>query len=355
MTISAPNYPLRFQAAVLEASHQPLELREVTFPGPLQPGQVVVRVLYSGVCGKQLEEIEATKGPDPFLPHLLGHEGSGVVLDIGPGVRKVAPGDKVVLHWLKGSGIDAVTPLYLRGDQRVNAGWVTTFNELAVVSENRVTKVPEATDMATACLLGCAVTTGVGVVLNELNLKPGQSVAIFGCGGVGLNAIQGAVLAGCDPIIAVDPSPASRDLAAQMGATHLLDPSTQDPIREVKQLTHGKGADAVVVAVGNATAVEVAIECSGIPGTVILAGVPPATPIRVDPFAIHCQRTLRGSYGGGTNPDRDISAYLGLHAQGRLKLKELIFGEFPLEQINLGIESLRSGQPGRCVIKMPHA
>lgn len=353
--MNAPTYPLRFKAAVLEESHQPLVIQEVSFPGPLQPGQVVVRVLYSGVCGKQLEEIEATKGVDPFLPHLLGHEGSGEVIDIGPGVRKVAPGDKVVLHWLKGSGIDSVTPIYMRGDQRVNAGWVTTFNEIAVVSENRVTKVPDTTDMSTACLLGCAVTTGVGVVLNELNLKPGQSVAIFGCGGVGLNAIQGAVIAGCNPIIAVDPSPKSRALASQMGATHLINPKAQDPIQEVRRLTHGKGAEAVVVAVGNAAAVEVAIEASSQPGTVILAGVPPATPIRVDPFAIHCMRTLRGSYGGGSYPDRDISAYLGLHAQGRLKLRELIFGEFSLDQVNQGIAALRSGEPGRCIIKMSHA
>jgi len=355
MTAPAPTYPIRFKAAVLEESHKPLVLRDITFAGPLQPGQVLVRVLYSGICGKQLEEIEATKGPDPFLPHLLGHEGSGTVLDIGPGVRKVAPGDPVVLHWLKGSGIDAVTPLYTHDDRRVNAGWVTTFNEMAVVSENRVTKVPAATDMSTACLLGCAVTTGVGVVLNELNLKPGQSVAIFGCGGVGLNAIQGAVIAGCTPIMAVDPSPKSRALATLMGATHVLDPKALDPVAEIKRLTGGKGAEAVVVAVGNAAAVELAVESSSLPGTVILAGVPPATPIRVDPFAIHCLRTLRGSYGGGTYPDRDISAYLGLHAQGRLKLKELIFGEYALDQVNEGIEALRSGQPGRCVIKMPHA
>lgn len=352
MTLSTLTYPIRFKAAILEESHCPLVIRDVSFSGPLEVGQVVVQVLYSGICGKQLEEIDATMGPDLFLPHMLGHEGSGVVLDIGPGVRKVVPGDKVVLHWLKGSGIDAITPLYMMGDQRVNAGWVTTFNEIAVVSENRITPVPASTDMSTACLLGCAVTTGVGVVLNELNLKPGQSVAVFGCGGIGLNAVQGAVIAGCDPIIGVDPAPANRALAVQLGATNLVDPGICNPILEVKRLTQGRGAQAVVVAVGSAAAVEVAVECSSIPGTVILAGVPPSTPIRVDPFAIHCRRTLTGSYGGGTYPDRDIPAYLGLYAHGRLKLKELIFGEFSLEDVNQGIEALRSGQPGRCVIRM---
>lgn len=352
MTSSAPPYPLRFKTAILEAIHGPLVIDEVEFQGPLEPGQVLVRMCFSGVCGKQLEEIDGTKGRDPFLPHMLGHEGTGIVLDTGPGVRKVSPGQTVVLHWLKGSGIDAVTPAYTRRGHRVNAGWVTTFNECAVVSENRVTPIPADSDLATACLLGCAVTTGVGVVLNELNLKPGQSVAIFGCGGVGLNAVQGASLAGCHPVIAVDPSLACLELAGRLGATHLVDPSAGDPVAQVKAITSGRGADAVVVAVGNPRAVEQAADACAIPGTVILAGVPPTgTRISVDPFAIHCRRTFTGSYGGGTFPDRDIPAYLGLYRQGRLKLKELIFGEYGLESINEGIAALRSGRPGRCVIR----
>ena len=350
--MTTPSYPLTFRAAVLEQNNQPLVLEGVTFKGPLEPGQVLVRVHYSGICGKQLEEIDAQKGPDPFLPHLLGHEGSGVVLDIGPGVRKVAPGDRVVLHWLKGSGIDSATPLYVQGDRRINAGWITTFNDHAVVSENRVTAVDAHTDLSTACLMGCAVTTGVGVVLNDLNLKPGQSVAVYGCGGVGLNAVQGALIAACDPIIAVDPSPANRALALEFGATHTVDPSSVDAAAEVRRLTGGRGAEAVVVATNNTAGVEAAVESSSMPGKVILAGVPPSTRISVDPFAIHCRRTLTGSHGGGSYPDRDIPAYLGLHRQGRLKLRELISQEVTLDAINEGIHAMRSGRSGRCVIRM---
>ena len=139
-------YPLRFKAAILEYNNRPLTIDEVTFSGPLGPGQILVRIYYSGICGKQIEEIKGIAGPDRYLPHLLGHEGSGVVIDIGPGVNKVAPGDYVVLHWLKGSGMDAQTPVYTRNGKRVNAGWITTFNEYGVVSENRVTSIPKDTN-----------------------------------------------------------------------------------------------------------------------------------------------------------------------------------------------------------------
>jgi S-(hydroxymethyl)glutathione dehydrogenase/alcohol dehydrogenase len=345
-------FPLTFRAAVLEASRQPLVLGTVTWDGPLERGQVLVQVRYSGICGKQLEEIDGARGPDPFLPHLLGHEGSGIVTATGPGVRKVRPGDAVVLHWLKGSGLDAATPVYRQDGRRIQAGWVTTFNEYAVVPENRVTPVPDGTDLAQACLLGCAVTTGVGAVLKELRHRPGTSLAVFGCGGVGLNAVQGAALACARPIIAVDPNPRSLALARALGATHLVDSRTTNPVQAIRELTGGLGARSVVVAVGHPGAIEAAVESASAPGTVLLAGVPPAgARIQVDPGPLHGGRTITGSHGGGTAPDQDIPAYLALHAQGRLKLKELVSGEVPLERINDAICSLRTGTPGRLVIR----
>ena len=347
------HYPITFKAAILERLHEPLHIDEVRFDGPLGVGQVLVKISYSGICGKQIEEIQGTKGSDPYLPHLLGHEGSGIVIDVGPGVRKVVPGEAVVLHWLKGSGIDAKTPLYWRRDQRINAGWVTTFNEYGVISENRLTPIPKEADLSVACLLGCAVTTGVGVILNEANLHPGDSVAVFGCGGVGLNAIQGAAMVQGYPIIAVDRNPESRQLARRFGATHAIDPTAVDVLTEIKRMTGGQGVQVVIVAVGNPEVIEVAVQASTIPGAVFLVGVPPTgSKIQVDPFAIHGRRTLLGSYGGGTVPDRDIARYLDLYAKGCLKLKELIFDVVPLEQIHRGIAAMLSGKPGRCVVRM---
>jgi S-(hydroxymethyl)glutathione dehydrogenase/alcohol dehydrogenase len=346
-------YPVVFKAAVLEQINAPLVIDEVRFEGPLRPGQVLVRIHYSGICGKQFEEITGARGHDPYLPHLLGHEGSGVVVDTGEGVTKVRPGDPVVLHWLKGSGMEAEAPLYTRAGARVNAGRITTFNVYGVLSENRVTPLPRGADLKAACLLGCAVTSGVGAVLNDARLRPNESVAVFGCGGVGLNAIQGAALVNGYPIIGVDRNVGSLELARRMGASHVIDSHSDDVLGKIKEITRGEGASCVVVAAGNPEIIELAVQASSVPGTVMLVGVPPrGTLIRVDPFAIHFNRRLMGSYGGGTFPDRDIPRYWDWYGCGRLKLDPLITEVVPLDRINEAMESKMAGRPGRSVIML---
>ncbi len=346
-------YPITFKAAVLERNNEPLVMDEVTFAGPLKAGQVLVRICYSGICGKQIEEIKASRGPDPYLPHMLGHEGSGIVLDVGAGVSKVVPGDHVVLHWMKGSGIDAATPFYMRSGKRVNAGWITTFNEYGVLSENRITPISKKANLETACLLGCAATTGVGVILNEANVRPGDSVAVFGCGGVGLSAIQGAALVRACPIIAVDKNPESLRLASRFGATHVLNTASGDVHAEIRRITGDAGVKFVIVAVGAPRVIEMAAETSAIPGSVFLVGVPPAgARVSVDAFDIHCRRSLLGSFGGGIVPDRDIPGYLDLDHNGQLKLRELITRTVSLDRINDGIGTLMAGMVGRCIVRM---
>ncbi len=345
-------YPIEFRAAVLEATNESLKLRNVTFKGPLQPGQVLVKVHYSGICGKQIEEIKASSGPDKFLPHMLGHEGSGVVADVGPGVSKVTMNDHVVMHWLKGSGIDAATPLYNIGDKRINAGWVTTFNEYAVVSENRVTKIKKDFEFDVACLLGCAVTTGVGTVFHDAYVKPNETVAVFGCGGVGLNIIQGAHLANAGQIIAVDINKDSLDLARDFGATDLVI-GDDKVIENIKKLTDDSGCKHVFNTSGIPEVVANAVQASSMPGTVYFVGVPPAdSTIQINPFEIHMLRTLKGSCGGGTYPDNDIPSFLELYSQGKIKLKELISHVVTLENINEGIDLMLSGKIGRCVVRI---
>jgi S-(hydroxymethyl)glutathione dehydrogenase/alcohol dehydrogenase len=173
---------LRTRAAILVEQRKPLVVDEVELP-EAGFGQVQVRILVSGVCGSQLGEIDGVKGPDPWLPHLLGHEACGVVEAVGPFVSTVAPGDRVVLHWRPGSGIEAPTPRYAWGSRRVNAGRVTTFQERAIVSENRVTAVPHDLEPEAAVLYGCALTTGFGVVCNDARVRIGESVVVLGCGG----------------------------------------------------------------------------------------------------------------------------------------------------------------------------
>lgn len=346
-------YPLKFKAAILEKVKERLRVDEVTFNGPLEVGQVLVKIDYSGICGKQLEEIDGTRA-DPFLPHLLGHEGGGHVIDIGPGVTKVSLDDPVVLHWLKGSGIHAQTPLYYdnRG-RRINAGWVTTFNEYAVVSENRVTRIPRHVNLELACLLGCCVTTGLGVILNEARPLPGDSVMIYGCGGVGLNSVQGAKIVNAYPIIAVDTNEESLQLAKEFGATHLINAHKQNPVQESRNITNWVGARYVIIGMTSPKGIESAIESASSPGNVYFVGVPSENPkISVNPLEIHRSRTLTGSCGGGCLPDRDILKYLGLYERGVLKLDELIHNSFSLNKINEAIEITRSGRAGRCIIDM---
>src|SRR3984893_2111127 len=191
-------------AAVLAESRKPLVVDTIELPDELGVGQVLVKVLYTTICGAQINEIEAAKGPDKFLPHLLGHEASATVVETGPGVTTVKPGDAVVLHWRPSLGIQCAPPTYKWRGAKLNAGWVTTFNDYAVVSENRMTVIPADYDLKVAALLGCAVTTAAGVINNDAGVKIGESVAVFGIGAVGLNVIQFAHLAGAYPIVGGD-------------------------------------------------------------------------------------------------------------------------------------------------------
>jgi hypothetical protein len=207
-------------AAILTELRVPLIIDEIELPESLAAGQVMVEIRYSGICGSQLGEIDGAKGEDKYLPHLLGHEGSGHVLAIGPGVRHVAVGDTVVLHWRKGLGIESETPRYRWRGKPVNAGWVTTFNRHAVVSENRLTRIPAESDLKVAALYGCAITTGFGVVVNNAKLKIGESIVVYGAGGIGLNIVQAAHMVSANPVIAVD-------LQTRPGPTHGRHPSDQ--------------------------------------------------------------------------------------------------------------------------------
>lgn len=215
---------MKTEAAILVETGQPLAMAELGIPA-LRTGQVLVEIAYSGACGTQVMEWRGDKGPDKWLPHCMGHEGTGTVIDRGPGVTKVKDGDKVVLSWIRGTGVEAGGCHYDWNGKQVNAGGVTTFQRHAVVSENRLTPLPDALSLDVAILLGCAVPTGMGAIFNVLKTSSGDSIAIFGTGGIGLNACMAAAFAGGMPVIGIDPNPARRQLAMAYGATHTIDPA----------------------------------------------------------------------------------------------------------------------------------
>jgi S-(hydroxymethyl)glutathione dehydrogenase/alcohol dehydrogenase len=342
---------VKTKAAILVALNADLEIDEIDMPD-LGPGQVLVKIAHSGVCGKQVDEVLG-KRADRFIPHLLGHEAAGTVEEIGPGVRKVKPGDSVVLHWMKGSGIDSETPDFGRGGSLVNAGWVTTFSEKTIVSENRVTVIDSAVPTSVAALLGCAVTTGMGIVNNNANLKPGQSIIVFGAGGIGNNVIQTAHLVNAYPIVAVDVHQGKLDGAAKFGATHAIDGSREDLDAALREIVGQGGADAAVDTVGAPAVRESAYNVTSNTGITIFAGVPRENDmLTVDSFPLHMGRRVVGSHGGNTVPDVDIPRVARLYQMGRFKIDEQISHEFPLEQVNEAIQLVRDGSADRCVLKM---
>lgn len=345
------------KAAVLVESKKPLEVVELTLPEQLSYGQVHVRIHYSGICGAQINEIEAAKGPDKFLPHLLGHEASGTVLRIGPGVKTVAPGNRVVLHWRPSAGIQCEAPKYDWNGRTVNAGWVTTFNDEAIISENRLTVIPETFSLRLAPLFGCAITTATGVVNNDANVKIGQSVVIFGCGGVGLNVAQAADMVSANPIVGVDIVDNKITRGLEWGLTHGFNSTTTADLRQqILDVVGPKGADVVIDTTGNARVIELAYELTAADGKTILVGVPRKDDkVTIYTLPLHFRKVLKGSEGGGVVPDIEIPRLIKLYERNRLRLEGLYTHEFTLDNINEAIRVFRSGEAGRVLINMGNA
>jgi S-(hydroxymethyl)glutathione dehydrogenase/alcohol dehydrogenase len=340
------------KAAILAQSRQPLVVDEIALPDELGVGQVLVKVLYSTICGAQLNEIAAAKGPDKFLPHLLGHEASARVLEIGPGVSTVKEGDTAVLHWRPSRGIQCQPPAYTWRGAKLNAGWVTTFNDYAVISENRMTVIAPDYDLRNAPLLGCAVTTAAGVINNDAKVKIGESVVTFGVGGVGLNVVQFAQLAGAYPIVAVDLVDAKLAMAKERGATHCINSKgVGDLDGEIRKIVGQQGPDKVIETTGVKSVIELAYNLTHADGTCVLVGVPNEK-VTIYTLPIHFNKVLTGSHGGEAVPQIDIPRLIRLNRAGRLSFDGIITHEFTLDRINDALDLVRSGAAGRVVLNV---
>lgn len=332
-------------AAILYQLGKPLQFIDLAIP-KLKPGQVLVDVAYSGLCHSQLNEIFGLKGEDKFLPHTLGHEGSGIVKEVGAGVTKVKPGDKVVLSWIKGKGMDVPNAQYDSKAGRINSGAISTFLNKAIISENRLVPIPDEMPLKEAALLGCALPTGAGVVKNEMQVKENDSFALFGCGGVGLSALLAAVYAKAYPVIAVDINEKKLERAKALGATHVIHAGKQDPVKEIVG-----GVDFAFESAGKKEAMENAFASLKTPGLCILAGnLPKGEKISIDPFALICGKQIRGTWGGKSQIDDDVAYYASLYLKGELNLSALITHEAPLSEVNSLVEQLQKGEVGRGII-----
>ena len=340
------------RAAVLveQGEESPLEIME--FPGfpILQVGQVLVQVKYAGICGAQLREMSGVKGPDPYLPHMLGHEGSGIVKAVGAGVKKVKQGDTVVLHWRKGSGIGASPAVWTsQKGRKVGSGPVTCFSEYTIVSENRITPfhLPDQNQddfFQIAALMGCAVTTGFGIINNEAQLKIGQSLLLIGLGGVGFSVLKAAKMVS-----------AGRIEVCEIDKTKYSVGEMISPLTSFSASISNRVFDVVVDTTGNPEMIQKGLEATAPGGKLILCGQPPHyASVNFPNMSQHYQgKTIMDSQGGRTNPDADIFRYLKLAEMGKVDFTCLIGTIGTLEQINQIIADMRRGRAiGRCLIRM---
>ena len=291
------------------------------------------------------------KGPDKFLPHLLGHEGSGIVEKIGEGVKTVNVGDHVVLHWRKSAGIQSNTAKYKWNDKIVNAGWVTTFNEKAIISENRLTVIPKEADLRTAALYGCAITSGFGAVNNDAKVQIGQSVLIFGLGGMGLSIAYASSLVSAYPIVGIDIHKEKIDIAKKFGVTHTFLSNDKNCFKKINQLLDGKGPDVTFETTGIPSIMEKAYEFSPDDRKTVFVGVP-TEKINIYTLPLAFNKSLIVSSGGACVPDIDIPRYIRMQLDKKLQLDNFITHEFNLSEINEAIELFRSGKAGRIILKI---
>ncbi|MBQ4861981.1 zinc-binding dehydrogenase [Pseudoalteromonas sp. MMG013] len=340
------------KAAVLFETGQPLQIvDEIKLP-ELTRGQVQVKIIYSGLCHSQLMEVNGGRGEDKYLPHLLGHEGVGIVEAIGKDVTKVQLGDKVVIGWIKGQGIDAPGGKYPHDNYVINSGGATTLAEQSIVAENRVVKLPHQFPEKLAMLLGCALPTGLGLVFNELKPEKNKTIAIFGLGGVGMSALLAAKLFNPTKLIAIDVTNDKLKLAKELGATDIVNASTQDPVAAILALTDNIGVDYSIEAGGTTQTIEQAFESVRDAGGQCIFASHPSNELKIqlEPHAFHRGKSIRGSWGGGSNPDKDIPMFADLYNNQSLNIAPLISKEYALEEINEALQDLESKSIVRALI-----
>jgi S-(hydroxymethyl)glutathione dehydrogenase / alcohol dehydrogenase len=364
---------MKARGAVLFEPGKPLEICDVDVAPP-RAGEVLVRMSAAGVCHTDLHVMQG-KFSAP-LPAVLGHEGAGVVAEVGSGVTLRA-GEPVVPLWRLSCGKceycrrgrpalcsegtrvrntgrlpDGTSRLSVGGRELKHYAGVSTFCEYSVIPEAALLKLEGGVPLDRAALLGCAVVTGVGAVTNAAKVRRGDSVAVFGAGGVGLNVIQGAASAGAATLVAVDVHPSKLELARRFGATHAVDASARDPVDAVRSLTDARGVDHAFDCVGSPATVRQAFDVLAKTGKLVVLGISPAgaeVSLPLGPMVFE-ERQVLGSFYGSGQPREDIPRLAAMYRQGKLKLDELLTRRYPLEQINEAYAALDRGEVARSVV-----
>ena len=356
------------KAAILHEPHTLIQVEDVELDGP-KTGEVRVKLSGAGACHSDYHRVDG-HSKISVLPYVLGHEGAGVVKEVGTGVTTVAPGDHVIFsltaqcgrcrnctagrsnlcEWDRlGTGTAQDGTTRFSKDGVPYYADLATFSEETIVSESYLVKVRDDLPIDKACLIGCGIMTGVGAVVNRAKVETGSTVVVIGCGGVGLNVVQGATLAGAAKIIAVDKVPFKLDMAQDLGATHVINADREDPVSRVMEITDG-GADYAFEVIGFPHTVRQAFDSIRPGGTAVMVGVPPTgAEIAVPGMDLFFDRTLMGTFYGAGNPRVDFPWLIDLYMDGRLKLDELVTKFRPLDEVNLAFDDMRAGVTARTV------
>ena len=344
---------MKTRAAVL-ISPKHVDILDLEIP-KLSPEQVLVKIAYSGLCRTQLMEINGLKGPDKYIPHCLGHEGSGYVVETGSKITKVKAGDPVVLSWIKGSGLDGGASYYKYLNQKVNAGSITTFMNYAVISENRIFPIPRQTNMINACLLGCVIPTAYGAVINTAGVKKGSNVAVWGCGGIGLMIIQALKFLGCKNIFAIDLFENKLSLAKKLGATQAVNGSTVNSLEEILK-SIPNGIDYSFECSGSTSVMSDALSATKKQGgkLVIIGNTDYRESFNLQISLLNDGRQILGSWGGDNKPEYHFPKYIKWLDDGEINVNEINSMLYRLEDINLAIENMETGKAVRPIFYMPN-
>ena len=368
---------MKSRAAVAFAAGQPLQVVEIDVAPP-RTGEVLVRIIATGVCHTDAFTLSGDD-PEGVFPSVLGHEGGGVVVEVGEGVTSVKPGDHVIplytaecrqckfcrsgktnlcqkIRVTQGQGLmpDGTSRFSLNGRPLLHYMGTSTFSEYTVLPEISVAKINKAAPLEKVCLLGCGITTGIGAVLNTAKVEPGASVAVFGMGGIGLSVVQGAVMAKAGRIVVVDTNPAKFEMAKLLGATDFINPKDypDTPIQQViVELTDG-GVDYSFECIGNVQVMRSALECchKGWGESIIIGVAGAGQEISTRPFQLVTGRVWRGSAFGGVKGRSQLPGYVDRYMAGEIKIDEMITEVLPLERINEAFELMHEGKVIRSVI-----
>ena len=365
---------MHIHAAILWEQGQALSVESADLDAP-GPGEVLVEVKAAGVCHSDLHP---ARGDWPMkTPVILGHEGAGIVRDVGPSVAHVRVGDHVVLCWAPACGVcppclegravlcdrvekvsfrnklpSGAKHIHARGQDVIPFLGTACFSDFVIVPEAGAIVIPSEVPFEALATIGCAVITGVGAVTNAGRVPAGSRVAVIGAGGIGLNVVQGAAIAGCEQIIAIDLRPIPLALAQQFGATHTLEASDEVPAA-VRELTSGRGVDFAFDTVGSPATLTTALGCVRKGGAVVLTGLSRADaqgPIAMFPFVMQEKRLIGSVYGSG-EPARDIPRLVSLYQSGKLKLRELVSRTYTLDGVNDALTALAASDGARGVIR----